>query len=166
MQFMNIVMKYFPVILGVFLTLILFALGLPLLTSVLFLIGIALGVEFLFVDLHFLSDWYQIDYSFSRSFLFLVVFAPCMIFMMTSSGSLLGNGLVLGVGLSRLADFLRVLSAQPGTKIEGVVFNGQDVPKEILRGGADPFSLNELQGITIGLGLLILLFLVRTIFYV
>ena len=165
MRSMQSMLGLLPFIIGALLAVILFLLGLPLLSTALFIIGIAMGIGLLFADIHFLSVWYQLEEPFSRSFLFLVIFVPCLIFTMTTSNSLLGNGLVLGIGLSRITDFLQVLTAKPGSVIQGKTYSGQDVPEHVLKGGSDAFTLQELQAITIGLAALITIFALRAIFY-
>lgn len=166
MKFLFSVFRGIPLLITSLLAVVLFFLGLSWFSTLLFILGVLLGIGLLYGDSHFFSVWYQLDEPFSQSFLFLVIFVPCLVFMMTTSSSPLGNGLVLGIGLVKLSDYLQVLLAQPGTQMHGKKLDGVTVPKEILRGGADAFTLRELQVITVGLAFLILLLVIRTILYV
>jgi len=72
-----------------------------------FVAGLSLGAGLLFFDKIILAPRYQDSehsFVFTRSFLFLVAFACVSMWIITSSGSIIGNGLALGIASSLLAE--------------------------------------------------------------
>lgn len=70
-----------------------------LLSIVLFGVGIAIGVGLLWFDELFLRKWYGDEQLITRSPLFLLTYVPLALFVVTSTGSRIGMGLVLGMGV-------------------------------------------------------------------
>jgi len=87
-----------------------------------FLIGLYLGVALLVADEKWLykfyiekSDLARSDYKVqlvTRSMLFLLVYIPLSIFVITSSGSLIGQGLILGMGIIWLVEMWKLKNNQ------------------------------------------------------
>lgn len=88
------------------------------LSGVLFLLGLYLGMILLFADEKWFFDFYKSDTAshttglvlpklVTRSTLFLLALVPLTIFVLTSSGSLLGIGMVLGIQLGLLEEMWR-----------------------------------------------------------
>lgn len=72
-----------------------------------FSLGLLCGVGLLKFDKAILAPRYQDEahgFAITRSFLFLVAFAAVSVWMITSSGSVVGNGLALGIASSLLVE--------------------------------------------------------------
>lgn len=136
--------------------LLLFLLGLSVWSAGFYIIGVLIGIVFLVGDEHIFKSWYQLDKPFSTTFLFLLVYVPLMLFVLTSSGSYLASGMLLAIGVFKVISYVYVLMSP------AVV----EVPKEVLAGGEKPFTRSELQYITGLLAILLIVFAVRMILYV
>lgn len=176
--------------LGAVLTLLLFLSGFSLPSVILFAVGFLIGIVLLLADELFFVTWYQLPWPISKSFLFLFIFVPATIFMFTSSSSIIGSGLILGIGFLRLIDLfsamMSIRSLLTSSKIANVAQNvapsiAQNVAQnvapnqvksqtlsqidqlsnQVLRGGKDPFTAQELQMITLGLGGLLFILLLK-----
>ncbi|MCA9369768.1 MAG: hypothetical protein H6774_01855 [Pseudomonadales bacterium] len=78
-------------------------------------IGIALGLGILIVDQLFLSQYYLESGEtqlITRSVIFLLILIPLSIFVLTSSGSLVGMGMMIGLQVGLTAEMLQ-LRKQP-----------------------------------------------------
>lgn len=90
-----------------------------------FVAGLYLGIAFLYVDEKWLNSFYeeqghpQYPKLITRSTLFLLAFVPLAIFVLTSAGSLLGTGMVLGIEVGLLEEMWRyrhiMMSDERGT---------------------------------------------------
>ena len=84
--------------------------------AAMFVAGLVLGLALLVIDKHYLYRYYMEDQSNSelmtRSLLFLIALVPLSLFVVTSSGSLVGSGLVLGL-VSGLVGEMVMLRNQP-----------------------------------------------------
>lgn len=72
-----------------------------------FVIGLGVGVGLLWADQQWLWRWYADKaqpFVITRMFVFILVLIPLSIFIVTSSGSYLGQGLVLGMILNYTID--------------------------------------------------------------
>lgn len=69
-------------------------------------LGLASGIALLKADEWWLRTWYEVPGQplITRSVLFMVAYIPLSLFVVTSSGSWLGSGLVIGIGLVLLAE--------------------------------------------------------------
>lgn len=181
---------------GITITLVLFLTGFPILSVTFFAIGFLLGVGFLYADAYFFVHWYQLPQPVSKSFLFLLIFVPATIFMFTSSSSIVGAGLILGIGFLRFFELFGVymtlrkmeysskgsavaflqtqlteaelsdpeLMGSQTTQAES--FQGSQSQKlklssQVLSGGKEPFTVKELQMITLMLGGLLAILLLK-----
>lgn len=91
-----------------------------------FSIGLAAGIFLLVLDNFFLVKWYQLPYVFSRSLLFLLVYMALAIYVFTTGDSWLGGGFILGLGLMRAVELIRVVSRPAATSNMGrVLVTGQ-----------------------------------------
>ena len=172
--------------LGAVLTLLLFLSGFSLLSVILFAVGFLIGIVLLLADELFFVTWYQLPWPISKSFLFLFIFVPATIFMFTSSSSIIGSGLILGIGFLRLIDLfsamMSIRSLLTSSKIANVapsiapsiapnvapnqvksqtLSQIDQLSNQVLRGGKDPFTAQELQMITLGLGGLLFILLLK-----
>lgn len=168
--------------LGTALTLLLFLSGFSLPSVILFAVGFLIGIVLLLADELFFVTWYQLPWPISKSFLFLFIFVPATIFMFTSSSSIIGSGLILGIGFLRLIDLfsamMSIRSLLASSKIANVtpsiapnvalnqvksqaLSQIDQLSNQVLRGGKDPFTAQELQMITLGLGGLLFILLLK-----
>lgn len=174
--------------LGVTISLLLLLLGFPYLGLLFFMIGILIGVGFFYLDATVLIQWYQMPQPLSLSFLFLLIYFPSTIFMFTSSNSFIGAGVLLAIGLVRFSALFqatlamrKILKAAQNSHMTQGELNGQGgqasqaiqhqasldaISKNVLHGGKKPFTYSELQAITIALGLLLWLILVKVLIFV
>jgi hypothetical protein len=69
-------------------------------------LGLAGGIALLKADEWWLRTWYEVPGQplITRSVLFMVAYIPLSLFVVTSSGSWLGSGLVVGIGLVLLTE--------------------------------------------------------------
>jgi len=136
--------------------LVLFLLGLLVWNAVFYVVGVLLGIAFLIGDEEVFQSWYQMDRPFSKTFLFLLVYLPMLLFVLTSSGSYLASGILLAIGVFKVVSYVLAL------------MNPQllEVPKELLAGGEKPFTRSELQNITGVMVILLIIFAVRITMYV
>jgi hypothetical protein len=136
--------------------LLLTVLGLPVLNSIFYLIGALLGVTFMVADTTIFKTWYQLKQPISKTFLFLLIYIPVLVFILTSSGSYLASGILLSIGMCRFVSFANIIFRS----------NSPDVPKDVLVGGESNFSITELQAMTLILAGLLFVFFARIILYV
>ncbi len=166
--------------LGVAVSLLLFVLGFPYLGLLFFMLGIVIGVGFFYIDATVLIQWYQMPKPLSLSFLFLLIYFPSTIFMFTSSSSFIGAGVLLAIGLVRFSALFQAtlamrkilkrgapveVSAQAFQEIQTAA-SVDAISEKVLHGGKKPFTYSELQAITIALGLLLWLILVKVLIFV
>lgn len=150
--------------LGAVLTLLLFLSGFSLVSIILFAAGFSIGIALLHADELFFVTWYQLPWPISRSFLFLLIFVPATIFMFTSSSSIIGAGLILGIGFLRLIELLlATMSIRKLSKaaVAPDPIQIDQLSNQVLRGGKDSFTAQELQMVTLGLGGLLLILLLK-----
>lgn len=72
-----------------------------------FVLGLCLGVALLWADQRWFWQWYSAGeqpFVITRMFIFLLVLVPLAIFIITSSGSFIGQGLVLGMVLNYVVE--------------------------------------------------------------
>lgn len=88
----------------------------PLNAFIFFIIGLLIAILLLLIDEKFLYRFYidQIGFNeekkyqlITRSFLFILAYLVMAVFVITSSGSNLGNGLVMGIALALLIEMIR-----------------------------------------------------------
>lgn len=155
----------------VILAIVLYLLDVSILDIALFAIGAAVGLGLLIGDILFFQKWYQLPEPFSRTFLFLIVYIPLLIFAMTSSGSYLAIGCVLAIGLSRLFDFIQYLlqyrresmSQKAHIAEQNKSSSTHLVPSYVLSGGKKSIVITELSVISIVLFIVLLILLIRII---
>jgi hypothetical protein len=135
---------------------LLLLLGLNVWNAAFYVAGVLLGIAFLIGDEQIFQTWYQLDRPFSKTFLFLLVYLPMLLFVLTSSGSYLASGILLAIGVLKVVSYVLAL------------LNPQlvEVPRELLVGGEKPFTRSELQNITGLLVILLIIFAIRMIMYV
>lgn len=83
----------------------------------LFLAGMLLGVALLYLDEFWAHSRYKVLDGeavplISRSVLFILAYLPLAFFLLTSSGSILGMGLILGIGVQLALEMLSLRSDQ------------------------------------------------------
>lgn len=144
------------VLIHIIFVLLLFLLGLSVWNAGFYIVGVVLGIAFLIGDEKVFQSWYQLDQPFSKSFLFLLVYFPTMLFVLTSSGSYLASGILLAIGVFKVVSYVLAL------------LNPQflEVPKELLSGGEKLFTRSELQNITGIMVILLIIFAARMSIYV
>lgn len=147
-----------PIVVGSILALIMYLFGLSLMNTILFVLGTGIGIGLLLSDERYFAKTYQLSQPFSQTFLFMLVYAPLLVFVMTSSGSFIASGLVIAIGLMRLSVFVQLLAS-------GSYQPDDPVPASILSGGKKPFTMKELEYIAIALGGTLVVLAIRMVFY-
>jgi len=138
-----------------FLLLVILALaGNAVLQVALFGVGFFVGLGLLWLDVAIFTAWYQFDEPFSRSFLFLLLYVPLLIFMLTSSSSALGVGLMIGFGVLRFFELAWAVRQKAALASAN----------QVLTSGDKPFTQLELSRITVALGVVLALFILKILF--
>lgn len=118
--------------------LVLVLLGLSVWNVGFYVAGVLIGIALLIGDEEIFQSWYQLDRPFSTTFLFLLVYVPLLLFVLTSSGSYFASGMLLAIGVYKVASYIFILMKSQILQ----------VPEDILAGGKEPITRLELQYIT------------------